>query len=61
MAVELRADVKFDLQMGAWKLGDETNTSLTNKDGEVVATRDTVKEKEVTGTSRSVTIESCHY
>jgi len=49
------------MKMGAWKLGDETNTSLTNKDGEVVATRDTVKEKEVTGTSRRMLGESLYH
>ena len=40
------------MKEGAWKMGDATNTILVNKEEEVIATRDTTKEKETFGTSR---------
>ena len=40
------------MKEGAWKLGGTTNTILVDKEGEVVATRVTTKEKETFGTSR---------
>jgi len=40
------------MKEGAWSLGDNTNTVLYNKEDEIVATRDTVREKETTGSSR---------
>ena len=40
------------MKEGAWKMGDTTQTVLVDKEGEVVATRDTTKEKESFGTSR---------
>jgi len=43
------------MKEGAWKMGDTTNTILVDKEGEVVATRDTTKEKETFGTSRRFT------
>ena len=42
------------MKEGAWKMGDTTNTVLMDKEGEVIATRDTTKEKETFGTSRYV-------
>merc|ERR1712218_709024 len=36
---------------GAWKFGDAVETILLDKEGEVVATRDTKKEVESFGTS----------
>jgi len=43
------------MKEGAWKMGDTTNTVLVDKEGEVIATRDTTKEKESFGTSRRFT------
>jgi len=43
------------MKEGAWKMGDTTNTVLMDKEGEVIATRDTTKEKETFGTSRRFT------
>jgi len=40
------------MKEGAWKLGDTTNTCLLDKDGGIVATRDTTKEKDVSGFTR---------
>lgn len=49
------------MKEGAWKLGDVTHTSLLNKEGEVVATRDTVKEKEVSGVHSRFTGERLYH
>jgi len=43
------------MKEGAWKMGDTTNTILMDKEGDVIATRDTTKEKEAFGTSRRFT------
>ena len=40
------------MKEGAWKMGDTTSTILMDKEGKVIATRDTIKEKEAFGTSR---------
>lgn len=40
------------MKEGAWKFGDAVETILLDKEGEVVATRDTKKEVESFGTSR---------
>ena len=40
------------MKEGAWKMGNTTSTVLIDKEEEVVATRDTTKEKEAFGTSR---------
>ena len=41
------------MKEGAWKMGDTTtSTILMDKEGEVIATRDVIKEKEAFGTSR---------
>ena len=40
------------MKEGTWKMGDIINTILVDKEGEVVATRDTTREKEAFGTSR---------
>ena len=45
-------DGQFVMKEGAWKMADETSTVLYNKDDEVIATRDAIKEKEVAGSSR---------
>jgi len=55
------SDGQLVMKEGAWKLGDITNTSLLNKEGEVVATRDTTKEKEVTGSTRRFTGEGLYH
>ena len=39
-------------QEGTWKMGDSTATVLYTKEDEVVATRDTHREKESAGSSR---------
>ena len=39
-------------QEGTWKMGDSTSTVLYTKEDEVVATRDTHREKESAGSSR---------
>ena len=39
-------------QEGTWKMGDSTATVLFTKEDEVVATRDTHREKESAGSSR---------
>lgn len=39
------------MKEGGWKVGDSTHTELVNKEGELVATRDTTREKEAYGTS----------
>jgi len=46
-------DGQYVMKEGAWKLGDETNTVLYNKEDEVVATRDTNREKASSGSTRS--------
>jgi len=43
------------MKEGAWKMGNTTSTVLIDKEEEVVATRETTKEKEVFGTSRRFT------
>ena len=43
---------QYVMKEGAWKMGDQTATVLYSKEEEVVATRDTVKEKESSGSSR---------
>lgn len=40
------------MREGAWKLGDTTDTSLLNKETEIVATRKTTKESNAAGSSR---------
>ena len=39
-------------QEGTWKMGDSTATVLYTKEDQVVATRDTHREKESAGSSR---------
>merc|ERR1719186_1306103 len=48
-AEHIPSDGQLVMKEGAWKLGDTPNTSLLDKEGDVVATRDTTKEKEVSG------------
>lgn len=43
---------QYVMKEGAWKMGDQTVTVLYSEEEEVVATRDTVKEKESSGSSR---------
>ena len=40
------------MKEGAWKMGNTTSTVLIDKEEEIIATRETTKEKEVLGTSR---------
>ena len=40
------------LKEGTWKMGDTTATVLYTKEDEVMATRDTQREKESSGSSR---------
>ena len=40
------------MKEGAFKLGDSVETVLLDKEGEVVATRQTTREKEAFGTSK---------
>lgn len=46
------------MREGAWKLGDTTETSLSDKEGEIVATRKTTKETDATGVNRRFTGEA---
>ena len=48
------------MKEGAWKMGGTTQTVLVDKEGEVVATRDTTKEKESYGTSRYLYYKNMH-
>jgi len=57
-AEHIPSDGQLVMKEGAWKLGDTTNTSLLDKEGEVVATRDTTKEKDVSGFTRRFTGEA---
>ena len=41
------------MKEGAWKFGDAVETILLDKEGEVVATRETKKEAETRGTARA--------
>ena len=43
---------QFVMKEGAWRLGDETATVLYSKEDEVVATRDTARERQSSGSSR---------
>ena len=43
------------MKEGAWKLGETVNTLLLDKEGEIVASRDTKKEAETFGSSRRFT------
>jgi len=40
------------MKEGAWKLGETVNTLLLDKEGEIVASRDTKKEKQAYGSSK---------
>ena len=40
------------MKEGAWKLGETVQTLLLDKEGEVVATRDTKKEKQAFGSTK---------
>jgi len=44
---------QYVMKEGTWKMGDSTATVLYTKEDEVVATRDTHREKESAGSSRS--------
>jgi len=48
-AEHIPSEGQLVMKEGAWKLGDTTNTCLLDKDGGIVATRDTTKEKDVSG------------
>ena len=43
------------MKEGAWKFGDLVETVLVDKDGEILASRDTKKEAESFGSSRRFT------
>ena len=47
-----RAHWQLVMKEGAWKMGNTTSTVLIDKEEEIIATRETTKEKEVLGTSR---------
>lgn len=49
---------QFVMKEGAWKLGDATYTVLYNKEDEVMATRNTMREKASAGTSRQQALYS---
>jgi len=57
-AEHIPSEGQLVMKEGAWKLGDTTNTSLLDKNGEAVATRDTTKQKNVSGFTRRFTGEA---
>jgi len=57
-AQHIPSEGQLVMKEGAWKLGDTTNTSLLDKNGKAVATRDTTKQKDVSGFTRRFTGEA---
>ena len=46
------AEGQLVMKEGAWKFGDMVETLLVDKEGEVLASRETKKEKEAFGATR---------